>query len=63
MPKKFYGLLAPRERQTAAPISDDVWIGTVLLGTHIVKNYYYTKVHLYAFIMIILDFANKVCTF
>ena len=41
------------ERQTATPISEDVLLGTVLPSTDIVKNHFDTKVHIYAFIMII----------
>ena len=36
------------------PISDDVWLCTALRSTHIVKNHIDMKVHIYAFIIIII---------
>ena len=51
------------EQQTAAPISHDVWPDTELPSTHIVKNHFDTKIHIYAFITIILNNPNKTNTF
>ena len=51
MHEKFYGLLAPRTAK-ATPISDNVWLDTVC-----------ETVHVYAFIMLMLDDANKINTF
>ena len=44
-------------------VSDDVWLGTVLLGTHIVKIHFDMKIHIYAFIMLILNDPNKISSF
>ena len=59
MHEKLYGLIAPR---AATPISDDVWldIATVLRSTHTMNNRFDTKLHVYAFIMLILNDANKI---
>ena len=60
--EKFYGLLVPRAADST-PISDDVRLDTVLPSTRIMKNHFDTKVHIYAFIMLILNAANKINTF
>ena len=62
MHEKFYGLLAPR----AACHTHFRWrLGRhcVLRHTHIVENHFDTKVHIYAFIMLILYYANKINTY
>ena len=65
MHMKFYGLQAPRaaDCHRATPIPTDVWLETELPSTHIVKNRFDTKVHIYAFITIILNDTNKINTF
>ena len=52
----------PAEQQTATSISYDIWLYTELPSTCIVKNHVDTKVHIYAFIMIILNDTNEINT-
>ena len=54
--------------QTTSTISDNVLVITVVPSanhsvTHIVKTHFDTKVHIYAFIKLILNDANKITTF
>ena len=39
-----------------------LWLCTALPCTHIVKYHFDTKVHIYAFVMLILNDANKINT-
>ena len=62
MHEKLLGLLSLR-----AQSSDDVWLDAVLSvvpsTARTVINFFDTKVHIYAFIMLILNDANKINTF